>query len=355
LAEAQAAGSTLADHSGAGGTNTPWNWNNVLTPRAVLRILPVAGLIAWAYWTPLLLWEAQWRTQGGTWGHGYLIPIIAVLIAHYRLQERAPRRIEPCAWGLLFILGGSVMRIASSALRHGYPGYVTFVIVVAGVLLWMLGREMFKALWVSAAYLLLMIPWEQKYYEDIALPLQRASAIATEAVLRLLRLAVERQGNVLILESGPLTVSGACSGLHLLFAFVALGVMMAFIYHRSWWERLVIVISSFPIAVFCNFVRVTLIAFVSEHLFFARRAMEAGETTWLARFFDDPATVESIRQTILDPGSFAHQSFGYVMLGLAFLLMCLELGLLKRLFVTEAEGEAQKGAGRARPESTQSG
>jgi len=349
------AGSTLADHSGAGGTDTPWNWNNVLTPRAVLRILPVAGLIAWAYWTPLTLWEAQWRTQGGTWGHGYLIPVIAVLIAHYRLQERAPRRIERCPWGLLFILVGSVMRIASSALRHGYPGQVTFVIVVAGALLWLLGWEMFKTLWVSAAYLLLMIPWEQKYYEDIALPLQRLSAMATEMMLRLVGLSVERQGNVLILPSGPLTVAGACSGLHLLFAFVALGVMMAFICRRPWWERLVIVASSFPIAVFCNFVRVTLVAIVSEHLFFARRAMEAGETTWLARFFDDPAKVESIRRTILDPGSFAHQSFGYVMLGLAFLLMWLELGFLKRLFVTETDEEAQEGAGRARPESAEGG
>jgi exosortase/archaeosortase family protein len=183
----------------------------------------------------------------------------------------------------------------------------------------------------------------------VALPLQRLSAMATEVMLRAVGLTVERQDNVLMLESGPLQVAGACSGLHLLFAFVALGVMMAFIYRRPVWERLLIMGSSVPIAVFCNFVRVTLMAIASEHLFFARQAMEADEPTWATTFFSSPQSVESLRQTILDPTTFLHQSFGYVMLGLAFVLLWALLKLLNLLFVSDEEDQAEARPGSAGP------
>jgi len=218
---------------------------------------------------------------------------------------------------------------------------------------------MFRAVWVSAVYLVLMIPWEQKYYEGVALPLQRYSAVATEKFLALVGYEqvsqdmlpwfqdhvmsspwVCRVDNALYIESmgkEALVVAGPCSGLHLLFAFVALGVMLAFIYRRPLWERLLIIVSSVPIAVFCNFVRVTLMAHVSDDLFFARRALEAGTGTWAAWFSLQAGQLEAARQAILDPESFAHQSFGFVMLALAFLLMWAELKFVDRLFVSDEE------------------
>ena len=347
MAEARIASSALTEGGEPQGPAPTWDWNRVLTPRAVLLVLPVAALVIWAYWKPLTLWEAQWRAQSGTWGHGYLIPVIAVLIAHYRLLECPPKKFERCAWGFLLIGAGLAVRIASLTLRYGYPMYATFVPVVGGVLLWLFGWGMFRALWVSVAYLLLMIPWEQKYYEDVALPLQRLSAMATEKMLWLVGMPVERADNVLNLASGPLTVAGACSGLHLLFAFVALGVMMAFIYRRPTWERLLIMASSVPIAVFCNFVRVTLMAITSDHLYFASRAMEAGESTWMTLFFSSAEGVESLRRTILDPATFFHQSFGFLMLALAFVLLWAELRLLNLLFVPEEEGGVPVKGGQA--------
>ena len=337
MAEARVARMVLTEGGEPRGPARRWDWNRVLTPRAVLLMLPVAALVIWAYWHPLARWEAVWRNQSGAWGHGYLIPVIAILIAHYRLQERAPQRMERCAWGLVLIVLGVAVRIASFTLMHGYPGEITFVLVVAGVLLWLLGWEMFRALWVSVAFLLLMIPWSQKYYEDVALPLQRLSAMATEMMLRFLRVTVQRTDNVLYLESMPdgLTVAGPCSGLHLLFAFVALGVMMAFIYRRPVWERLLIVASSVPIAVFCNFVRVTLMALASDWLFFARRALEVREATWAAWFSFRPAQLDAARNAMLDPVTFTHQSFGFAMLGLAFFLMWAELKFTDLVFVSD--------------------
>ena len=325
-----------------------WDWNRILTPRAVLLMLPVVGLVLWVYpyWFPGHRWELTWRNSSA-WGHGYLIPFIAVLIAHYRLRERVPGRIKPCIWGALPILAGFIIRIWSRVMKYGYPGEATFLLVVAGVVLLMLGWEMLKALWIPVVYLGLMIPWNTKYYEQVALPLQTLAAAAAGQFLQLIGMNVGRRGNVLELPSGEIAVAEACSGLHLLFAFVALGVMMAYVYRRPLWERIVIMASSVPIAVFCNIVRVTLMSITSDHLFFERRAVLEGGTTWIPgavlRLFQGltvPEQIEAFRQTVLNPESYLHQSFGFAMLALAFLIMWAELRIIDMFFADEEAGGA---------------
>ena len=59
-----------------------------------------------------------------------------------------------------------------------------------------------------------------------------------------------------------LNVAEACSGMRLLMAFVALGVAMAYVHARPIWQRLVLVVSTIPIAMMCNIVRVTVTGFL---------------------------------------------------------------------------------------------
>jgi len=439
LSEALASSGDARTPAGAGQVRPPWDWNRVLTVPAVLRMLPVVGFLVAAYWRRIVEWEGLWR-DNAAWSHGYLIPVIAVVIAHFRLKELNPSRIETCIWGLPMILAGCLIRVWSETLQFGYPGQVTFLVVTAGVILLLLGWPMFKALWVPVGFLGLMIPWNFKYYEGVALPLQNLGAAATGRILALVRyervtevtdLMIRRadgwcvmlpseayahmtafgkaffiKGNVVQLLSGPLTVAEACSGLHLLFAFVALGVMTAFIYKRATWERVLIMASSVPIAVFCNVIRVTLMAIASDQLFFEEGRLiqhVASWSTWAPRIvawpatawaalvlvgvsvfllamrggtdklekhlsrwrllvmlilgvvgvlvtakiaigYPAPADLELARQTILNPQSAPHQAFGFAMLGLAFVLMWAELKVIDLFFIEE-----QPTKGRASP------
>jgi exosortase len=65
----------------------------------------------------------------------------------------------------------------------------------------------------------------------------------------------------LISRSGvlhELTVAEACSGMHLLMAFLALGIATAYLEARPVWQRSVLVLAALPIAVFCNVLRVAI-------------------------------------------------------------------------------------------------
>ena len=56
---------------------------------------------------------------------------------------------------------------------------------------------------------------------------------------------------------GPLNIAEACSGLRMLMAFMALGVAMAFLFERPWWQRVIMVLLTVPVAVAVNVGRVT--------------------------------------------------------------------------------------------------
>jgi exosortase/archaeosortase family protein len=370
----------------------PWDWNRILTVTAVLYMLPVIVLTAALYWKHIVGWEHVWRTNSA-WGHGYLIPVIAVVIAHFRLKELNPQRIQPSIWGLALILTGLVLRVWCEMLRFGYPGALTFLLVVAGLVLLALGRDMFKVLLVPVAFMVLMIPLDLKYYESMALPLQKVAAMGAERVLPLFgykhflrdsplfqmefdewrRTAAEyasyvyRDGTVLFTAGtgkAGLSVAGACAGLHLLFAFVALGVMMAYIYRHPLWERIVIMASSVPIAVFCNMVRIALMGLVSDKLAYEIDRANQGAPTWsehMPGFFwqwltsgaDVVSRLTSLRDNVLDPSSMLHQGFGFLMFGVAIVLMWVELWIIDRFYVDDEKtgpaGAAGPGQGPQAP------
>ena len=60
----------------------------------------------------------------------------------------------------------------------------------------------------------------------------------------------------------PMDVAEACSGMRLLMAFLALGVAMAYLHYRPFWQRIVLLLSTIPIAILCNIIRVTITGFI---------------------------------------------------------------------------------------------
>jgi exosortase len=355
LADGRTAKSVPAGHPAMLQPQPTWDWNRVLTPRAVLLILPVAALILWAYpyWCPGPGgdWEVRWRNESA-WSHGYLVPFLAVVIAHFRLTERPVLRLAPSAWGLVPLMAGLMIRIWSQTLMFAYPAYASFLLVVAGTIWLLLGWPMLRTLIVPVLYLGLMIPWEPKYYDQMALPLQNLGAAVSEKILAAGGMNITRDGNILKPYGSPdVGVAGACSGLHLLFTFVALGVLMAYMYRRSLWERILIMASSVPIAVFCNIIRVTLMTLASHAIFIEKEAVIHGKATWstsVPNFIwnqlsgaEAAAKLGSLYENVMNPESYLHQSFGFAMLGLAFGLMWAELKLIDMLFVEEDETETK--------------
>ncbi|RME41361.1 MAG: exosortase/archaeosortase family protein, partial [Planctomycetota bacterium] len=127
------------------------------------------------------------------------------------------------------------------------------------------GWPVMRIAWFPIAFLVLAIPLPYTIYVGITMSLQRIAASISAAVLPLVIPGLHTEAQAVVIDyvlpgmaPGQLNVEEACSGMRSTMAFVALGVAVAYVYDRPFWQRLILVLSCVPIAIACNAIRVTI-------------------------------------------------------------------------------------------------
>jgi len=134
----------------------------------------------------------------------------------------------------------------------------TFVPALAGVFLLFGGWSMFRWAWAPIAFLIFMYPLPDEATRYLLAPMQTLATQVSTFALQTLGLDAYRDGNRIILgDSQVLGVVDACSGLRMLTIFVWLAVMIVLVAGGEWWENVLIVASSLPIALAVNSIRIT--------------------------------------------------------------------------------------------------
>lgn len=167
-----------------------------------------------------------------------------------RFCRRAPSIIGPAligAGGLLSLLG----------LRYGVEvaWHSGALLILIGIPVAVFGADLLINFLPSVCVLLFLLPVPGRVRQEIALPLQQASAQAAEFILDLFGLPIGRSGNVLVINDVQVAVADACNGMR---AVAALGlVTFAFVFSVPMRNsvRLVILASSPLIALLVNITR----------------------------------------------------------------------------------------------------
>jgi exosortase len=112
-------------------------------------------------------------------------------------------------------------------------------------------------------FLCLMLPWPNRVQAAVALPLQRWATSSAVFCLELIGYEVTQEGNIINIGNASVAVAEACNGLRMITAFFVIGAWVVLLVKRTWWEKLVVLISCLPIALLCNTIRlaITAIAF----------------------------------------------------------------------------------------------
>src|SRR5206468_7344193 len=190
---------------------------------------------------------------------------------------------------------------------------VAFVLTLIGLQLLLLGIPMTRVLAFPLCFLFLMVPLPQSLVNVIAFPLQLIAADLAVSTLHLFGFPVLREGNILHLPATRLFVAEACSGLRSLTALGTLGVVFAYFFRKSWPERVLLIVSTIPIAVIVNAIRVAMTGVLTYK--------------WGA---------EMAAGTI-------HQTEGFFTFGMAFALLMAEatlVSLLLRMFAQRKQAAA---------------
>lgn len=199
------------------------------------------------------------------YSHGLLMPFIALFLVWRQKHElaRIPwrgcwRGVAVTALGLgLYFLGE--LSTLYVIIQYALP------LVLYGLALATGGTPLARRLRIPLLFLVLAIPLPNFLYQELSSSLQLISSWLGVSLIRACGISVYLEGNIIDLGSYQLQVAEACSGLRYLFPLVALGVVCAYFYRGPLWQRALIVLSSLPVAVAMNSLRIGVIGVLVEY------------------------------------------------------------------------------------------
>lgn len=205
----------------------------------------------------------QWKNDDDM-GHGFFVPIIAGYIIWQRRFQLATIKPEPSYWGLVLIVWGALQLMLGTLGAELVLARTAFLISLVGVIWFLGGTKILRALAFPLCLLIFMIPIPGIVYARITLPLQIFASRVAENVLGWVSIPVLRDGNILELASQKLSVAEACSGIRSLLSLSFLSLIYAYFFDRKVWMRWVLLIATVPIAIAANATRVSLTGILSE-------------------------------------------------------------------------------------------
>ncbi len=209
----------------------------------------------------------QWMSND-LYSYGILVPGLSAWLVWARRD-----RLGAAVVGPSYLLGVPVLAVGLAMLVAGRAGGIesaealSMVVTLAGGILLLLGKAVFRVIAVPIAYLLLMLPIWEVFTSRLHLPFQLFSAEVGVALLQMLGVPAYQQETVIELPRIVLEVAQACSGVNYLVAVIAIGLPLAYLFLEGWVPRVLLIVLGVGIAVIGNAVRVTLIGLLAHYGF----------------------------------------------------------------------------------------
>jgi len=231
-------------------------------PVSYWRVGLVAALILLCYAPALRSMATDWMTNDDM-GHGFFVPIVAGYIVWLEREEIQALPLRPTWWGLTPVLWGAAQSIVATLGVELFLSRSALLFTLAGAVWTVAGTAWLRKLAFPLVLLIFMVPLPALVFNSITFPLQILASQLAEGALRLLDIPVLRQGNVLQLPSGPLSVVEACSGIRSLLSLTFLSLVYGYFFEKQRWVRITLLAATVPIAILANGGRVTITGVLS--------------------------------------------------------------------------------------------
>jgi len=219
-------------------------WPGVLISLIVVLYAPILKALILGWW------------NDPDYGHGFLVPVFAGYVLWRERDRWTKTEIKPSNFGLLVMLGAVLILLGGSLGAELFTTRMSLLILIAGMILFLAGWKMLRAVSFPLAFLILMIPIPVIIYNQITFPLQLLASRFATFWLEVAQVPVLREGNVLILPNYSLEVVEACSGIRSLMTLLTLAIAYGYLVERRKWARYALAILMVPIAIVSNAIRI---------------------------------------------------------------------------------------------------
>jgi exosortase len=203
------------------------------------------------------------------WHHGMIVPLISVGLILHRAKELEKVVIQPSGWGVLGVVAALALFWVGYKIDITIVGFLSLQMMIGGLILWLFGWQMMKAVAFPYAFLMFAYPF---YFLDtiVAFPLRGLMCQMSQFFLNLVGVDTLRVGTALVsapdyakgLAQGQrfaLDVATPCSGIRSLFALMMVSALYAHLTLQRGWQKWVLFLLSPALAVLGNFARMVML------------------------------------------------------------------------------------------------
>ncbi len=200
-----------------------------------------------------------WATPNES--HGLLIPAFSLYFLYQARDKIVATEGRPSMVGFVLMMLALAGYVAGIIIKIGYVKPVMMIFFLATLVIAVGGWKIFKITWLPVLFMVFAIKIPDQIYTPLTMELRVWASLFAATILDLIPGVTCESTSVVIRgmyngEPIELNVADACSGMRLLRTFVALGVAMAWMEVRPTWQRVGLLISTIPIAIICNMLRV---------------------------------------------------------------------------------------------------
>ena len=225
----------------------------------------LVGVLFILVYLPTFLWMwHRWFVRDSYYSHGILVPFVSLFFIWQKREKIASMPYVKSKWDLSFIAIGMLIHLISSVFRVYFTSGFSMILVLVGIVLYFRGKDVLKEICFPLAFLVFMIPAPMVVISNISFKMKLLAAQIATVMLNNMRIPAIREGSIIRMRHAYVVVDDVCSGLRSLISLTALGTLFAYWLKSGVIRKLLLFVSTVPIAILTNVFRVIFLASVSE-------------------------------------------------------------------------------------------
>lgn len=265
----------------------------------MLAVVLYTGLIGLLYYDGLTHMVRGWGSED--YNYCYLVPLVILYMIWEKRDDLKRLPVKVSGLGFLLFLPALALFWLGELGGEYLTLYLSAWLVVMAIVWIHAGWARFKVILFPLMMIPAMFPLPSFFHNRLSLKLKLISSQIGVEMMQMAGMSAYREGNVIDLGFTQLQVVDACSGLRYLFPIIILGLLLAWFFRAPFWKRLLLVLSTLPLIVFTNSFRIAATGLLYEPF--------------------GPKVAEG----------FFHDFSGWLIFMVTFVILLLEMWLLKKL------------------------
>lgn len=196
--------------------------------------------------------------SGEDFSYCYLVPFIFAYLVYTKRQTLKTYKWHPSLLGFAVLFFSGVLYLGGRLGSIVTLTYISLWVAIIGLTLLFMGIKTVKTLAFPLLILGFIVPLPPFLNQLFTFKLKLVSSALSVKMMQLAGLSVFGEGNIIDLGLTQLQVVDACSGLRYVYPLLLMGILFGYLFHKTWWERVIMAMATVPIAIFSNALRIAI-------------------------------------------------------------------------------------------------